>query len=92
MAERLTLTHPAFGDLAPCPRCGGRGELRHKADPAETRERARRRRRGELVDEPPAMDACPRCLGAGFLEVTAVDEGSSEPPPDGLWALSPAEQ
>lgn len=82
------LTHATFGDLAPCPRCAGRGEIRHQSDPEEARERARRRRRGEPVAPPPAMESCPRCLGAGFLEAASADAGLPEPPPVGLWSLT----
>lgn len=82
------MTAPTFTDLVPCPRCRGVGEIRHQADRAEVRERARRRRRGEAVDPPPAMDPCPRCEGTGYLPPAIADAGQPEPPPSGLWALT----
>lgn len=62
-----------FGSVAPCRKCTGLGKVRHAADPAAERERARLRRRGQSVPRPPAHDPCPTCQGEGFLPIAQVD-------------------
>ena len=70
-----------FGAVAPCRECNGVGSVKHRADPAAEKERARERARGHDVPPPPSMDLCPRCHGAGFLPIADVDRSA---PPDEL--------
>lgn len=70
-----------FGSVAPCRECAGVGSVKHRADPAAERERARERARGHDVPPPPSMDLCPRCAGRGFVPLVEADRTG---PPDGL--------
>lgn len=75
-----TLVREAFGRLAPCRSCDGRGKVKHQADPEEAKERSRRRRQGQVVPEPPPFDTCVACDGRGYLPVESVDQDPGTPP------------
>lgn len=79
-----TLVREAFGRLAPCRHCEGRGKIRHRANAEEAAERTRLRRRGQAMPPPPPFDPCAECGGRGYLPIESADTGN--PPPDG-WDL-----
>lgn len=78
-----------FGALVPCRVCHGTGRVRAPADPQAARERARERRRGKVVDKPPAMGPCWRCHGAMVLPPAEADAPIDTPPRPG--SRSPAQ-
>lgn len=77
---RPDLVRDAFGRLAPCRSCDGRGKVKHRADPVEAAERARLRRQGKAVAEPPAFDPCTACDGRGYMPIESVDQDTRVPP------------
>ena len=55
-----------FGQVAPCRRCDGRGQVKHQKDAAAARERARLRRMGREVADPPPIRSVPALRRQGL--------------------------